>query len=122
MYQYNAFVTRVIDGDTFDVTVDLGFEVFTKTRLRLAHVNAYETRLGKRTTKAQKVLGLKAKKLCIDSFAEVDNMVIINTFKKGSKGKYGRWIAEVLLQREDGSVQDLAELLLKAKLAVKVKY
>lgn len=42
MYEYNARVTRVVDGDTVDCEIDLGFFVSTRQRIRLAHIDAPE--------------------------------------------------------------------------------
>ena len=44
MYNYNAKCTRVVDGDTIDATIDLGFGVFVAKRIRLAGINAPESR------------------------------------------------------------------------------
>ena len=44
MYEYNVEVLRVIDGDTIDVMIDLGFDVWVKNRLRLEGIDAPETR------------------------------------------------------------------------------
>lgn len=43
MYNYKAIITRVVDGDTYDATIDLGFKTFTKQRLRLKDINTPET-------------------------------------------------------------------------------
>lgn len=42
MYEYKATVVRWVDGDTVDLLVDLGFQIFTKHRLRLANINTPE--------------------------------------------------------------------------------
>ena len=44
MYRYNAKVTRVVDGDTVDAEIDLGFDITIKKRIRLAEINAPESR------------------------------------------------------------------------------
>jgi micrococcal nuclease len=59
MYHYKAKLVRVIDGDTIDVDIDLGFDVWLKRqRIRLAGIDAPESRT---RNKAEKVLGLAAK-------------------------------------------------------------
>ena len=58
MYNYNAKCTRVVDGDTIDATIDLGFGVNIKKRIRLAGINAPESRT---RNKVEKKLGLAAK-------------------------------------------------------------
>ena len=44
MYEYKCKVTRVVDGDTCDVNVDLGFNLFTKDRVRLMGIDTPESR------------------------------------------------------------------------------
>tara|TARA_Y100000296_G_C5052200_1_gene195420 strand:- start:50 stop:442 length:393 start_codon:yes stop_codon:yes gene_type:complete len=81
-FVYNATLERVIDGDTIDVTLDLGFSVrLHKQRVRLAGIDTPESRT---RNLEEKALGLKAKKrlieLCVGSFK----------IKSLGKGKYGR--------------------------------
>lgn len=89
LYYYNATVDRVVDGDTIDVTIDLGFNVWIKERLRLYGLNTPETR-----TKdlEEKERGLKAKKY-------VENQVNSNSGQiqvlSLGRGKYGRVLAEI---------------------------
>ena len=89
LYYYNATVDKVVDGDTIDVTIDLGFNVWIKERLRLYGLNTPETR-----TKdlEEKEKGLKAKKY-------VENQVNSNSGQiqvlSLGRGKYGRVLAEI---------------------------
>jgi len=89
-YFYKAKVDRVVDGDTIDFIVDLGFSVFHKIRVRLYGVNTPESR-----TKdlQEKALGLAAKEYVDDWFDGCAN-VFIQTLKD-SGGKYGRILAYV---------------------------
>ena len=90
---YNFRVTeinRVVDGDTIDVTIDLGFDLFKKERVRVAGVDTPE----KRTRNLEeKTLGIDAtnwlKKQLEDTIAG-DEELIIRTELKGGVGKYGR--------------------------------
>ena len=96
MYEYRATVVRVVDGDTIDCCLDLGFGLqfgseSAPQRFRLAGINAPETRLGPSTTEEDKKLGLKAKEWLRDAVEGKD--VVISTRK--STGKYGRWVAEI---------------------------
>lgn len=93
MFTYKAEVIKVVDGDTIDVDIDLGFKTWVRNiRLRLDGIDAYETRLGRGTTPEMKEKGLLAKafvkKMCDDN----PTQVTITTTKRG---KYGRWIAVV---------------------------
>lgn len=88
-YDYDAIVTDVIDGDTIDCAVDLGFTVSVNVRFRLYGLDTMETR-DKDETK--KELGLKAKLLAGDVL--VGNHVQLRSHKTD---KYGRWLAEVFI-------------------------
>lgn len=89
---YQCKMLRVIDGDTFSLFVDLGFGAWTKQRIRLKGVDAYETRLGEDTGEAEKYLGIAAKDFVESLFLE-SKVCTIETYQE--KGKYGRYIAEL---------------------------
>ena len=59
MYDYKAKLIRVIDGDTIDAMIDLGFNTWVKKRIRLAGIDAFETRT---RNKKEKEKGLLAKR------------------------------------------------------------
>jgi micrococcal nuclease len=88
MYEYRVkSVDRIIDGDTVDVTLDLGFGIFKKERCRIAGIDTPE----KRTRDLrEKKLGLDATHYAEQWFSEGD--IIIRTEKDG---KYGRMLAWV---------------------------
>jgi len=92
MFTYNAELVKVVDGDTVDLKVDLGFDVFIEIRVRLYGVDTPETR-----TKdlAEKEKGLKAKQFVVESFEKNGNRCVINTIKD-SKGKYGRYLGVIV--------------------------
>jgi micrococcal nuclease len=82
MYHYKAKLVRVIDGDTIDVDIDLGFDVWLKRqRIRLAGIDAPESRT---RNKAEKVLGLAAKARLTELCSEEMQLESLGT------GKYGR--------------------------------
>tara|TARA_B100000927_G_scaffold287334_1_gene280070 strand:+ start:3052 stop:3399 length:348 start_codon:yes stop_codon:yes gene_type:complete len=89
LYYYNATVDRVVDGDTIDVTIDLGFNVWIKERLRLYGLNTPETR-----TKdlEEKEKGLKAKKYVENQVNSNSGQIQIQSL---GRGKYGRVLAEI---------------------------
>jgi micrococcal nuclease len=91
MYEYAAKVKRVLDGDTIDVVIDLGFDVDIKQTLRMNRINAYETTLRNGTTPEQKALGIEGKKF-LTELLPVDSVIIVNTEKSD---KYDRYLAEV---------------------------
>lgn len=104
MYEYSATVKKVVDGDTIDVSADLGFDIWYNVRLRINGVNAPE----KNTEE-----GKAAKQFVVD-YLPVGTPVTINTFKDKAE-KYGRILANV---RKQGEEQTLNELLLSSGHAV----
>lgn len=121
MYTYKAEVIKVVDGDTIDVDIDLGFGTWQRNvRLRLNRIDAYETRLYKGTTEAEKQLGLAGKEyvrqLCDDNPTQV-------TVTTTEKGKYGRWIAEVMVRRHTDDISiNISDELVKLGYAVYKEY
>lgn len=85
-YTYRAFVTRVVDGDTIDVTLDLGCCVYVKERLRLANIDAPEMR------GTEKLFGRQSKVVLAE---RVEGQHVIVQTEKDKRGKYGRYIATV---------------------------
>lgn len=102
MYKYKAKVTRVVDGDTADVVVDLGFSVSVTTTLRLYGINTPEMK------GASKVEGAKSKAR-LKELIEGKEVVI----ESRVYDKYGRTVSTVFL----GDV-NVNELLVKEGLAV----
>ena len=100
-------INRVVDGDTIDVTIDLGFDLFKKERVRVAGVDTPE----KRTRDLEeKELGIEATnwiKEALDSAISGNDDLVIRTELVGGMGKYGRllgWLyvgdAEVSLNEQ----------------------
>jgi micrococcal nuclease len=103
MYEYHVKkVTNVVDGDTIDVEIDLGFDISFSSRVRLAGIDTPESRT---TDKAEKVLGLEAKEYLKSKIKDAKD-VIIKTEKMDSSEKYGRILGWVFL---DGSKVSINE-------------
>lgn len=88
MYEYRVkSVERVVDGDTVDVVIDLGFNVLLKQRVRIAGIDTPE----KRTRDLEeKAWGIKASTFAEEWFAQHADNLIIRTDADGTFGKYGR--------------------------------
>ena len=86
LYHYSAEVTRVVDGDTVDAFVDLGFDMHSKQRVRLYGINTPEVRT---RDKAEKKAGLAAMARLQEMLRESKNKCVIKT-RLDRKGKYGR--------------------------------
>ena len=106
---YNFRVTeinRVVDGDTIDVTIDLGFELYKKERVRVAGIDTPE----KRTRDLEeKALGIDAtnylKKKLEDTIAGDDELTI-RTELKGGMGKYGRLLGWLYIGEDVVSINE----------------
>ena len=99
-------IDRVVDGDTIDVTIDLGFDLYKKERVRIAGVDTPE----KRTRDLEeKALGLDAtywmKKQLEDTIAG-DEELIIRTELKGGTGKYGRLLGWLYVGGDNVSLNE----------------
>ena len=92
MYEYKAVVDRVVDGDTIDVTIDLGFKVWKKMRVRMEGINTPESRT---RDLEEKKRGLAAKNR-LKNILEFNNNKCI--LKVSGVGKYGRALATVLVE------------------------
>ena len=96
MYYYNAVLVRVVDGDTIDAIIDLGFDVQVKKRIRLAGINAPESRT---RNKVEKKLGLAAKERLIEILDGAANVCEIDSKEIG---KYGRVIGKIYINKLAG--------------------
>jgi len=99
MYIYKAKCERVVDGDTIDATIDLGFDTWKKIRIRLVGVNAAESRT---RDLEEKVRGLAAKQFVKDILIKHNNEFILHS---QGVGKYGRCLGNIFLG--DQNVNDL---------------
>jgi micrococcal nuclease len=106
MYEYRIKkVLKVVDGDTIDVDIDLGFNISYTQRVRLAGIDTPESR-----TKdlKEKALGLEVKDKLKKSI-EAAKLVVVKTEKPDSTEKYGRILGWVYL---DGSAKSINEQLI----------
>jgi len=103
MYEYHVKkVTNVVDGDTIDVDIDLGFDISFSSRVRLAGIDTPESRT---TNKAEKVLGLEAKEYVKSKIKDAKD-VVIKTEKMDSSEKYGRILGWIFLDGSKISVNE----------------
>ena len=96
MFQYKATITDIIDGDTFDMDIDLGFHIHIHERVRLLGIDTPE-KFG-----AEKELGLIVKQYAINNF--LGKEVIIRSEKvdtAAATDSFGRWLVMVNIDGED---------------------
>ena len=104
MYEYYVRkVDNVVDGDTIDVLIDLGFDILFASRVRLAGIDTPESR-----TKdiAEKALGLEAKEYLKKALKDAKS-VVIKTEKMDSSEKYGRILGWVYINGDTVSLNDM---------------
>lgn len=100
MHTYRAQVVRVLDGDTIDFDIDLGFSMWIhKERVRLYGIDAPEIKKYRGVTDEEKALGL-ALKATLELMLPVGAFVTLETHAD-KKGKFGRYLGVVVL--EDGT-------------------
>ena len=110
MYTYKIKLDRVIDGDTIDAYIDLGFDVSIKKRIRFMGINTPESRTRDLEEKAR---GLAAKDRLKNLLEGCENI----TLKSHGVGKFCRCLGEIFLDMVDGqekiTLESLNELLIK---------
>ena len=103
MYEYFVEeVKNVVDGDTIDVVIDLGFDILFASRVRLAGIDTPESRT---TDKTEKALGIEAKEYLKKQLKDAKS-VVIRTEKINSSEKYGRILGWVYVNGESESVNN----------------
>ena len=102
MYEYKAKVLRVVDGDTIDAEVNLGFNIKAEMKFRLAHINAPEMNTNE---------GKNAKLVLAE---RIENKEVTILSLKDRKEKYGRYLAVIVSDNIN-----INEWLVQQNLAVK---
>ena len=98
-YQYWGKVVRVVDGDTIDFSIALGFDIEILRRVRLIGVNTPEIHGVKKTSK-EYAEGKKAAEY-VESVLPPGTWVELKTYSTGPREKYGRWLCEIFIDGRD---------------------
>jgi micrococcal nuclease len=107
MYEYRVKkLMNVIDGDTIDVDIDLGFDISLARRVRMAGIDTPESRT---TDKAEKVLGLESKEY-LKKMMKDAKTIVIKTQLPDSSEKYGRILGWVYI---DGATKSINEQMIE---------
>ena len=104
MYEYYVRkVENVVDGDTIDVLIDLGFDILFASRVRLAGIDTPESR-----TKdlKEKALGIESKEYLKKALKDAKS-VVIKTEKMNSSEKYGRILGWIYINGDTVSINDM---------------
>jgi len=115
MHTYKCTILRVVDGDTVDVDIDLGFGVWMrKERIRVLGIDTPESRT---RDKVEKTYGIMAKEF-VKSYLPVGSVQTLQTEKDGT-GKFGRILGKFLVYdiKEDRQMH-LGDIMIREHLAV----
>ena len=93
MYEYACKVERIVDGDTCDVVLDLGFNILHKCRVRLYGIDTPESRTRNLDEKARGKMASAFLKNAVNE----GKKIVIQTKLKDSKGKFGRVLGDVVV-------------------------
>ena len=108
-YIYKAKLERVVDGDTVDALIDLGFDTWVKKRIRYMGVDAWESRT---RNLAEKEKGLAAKARNKELIEKISARPGYFLLKSHGVGKYGRVLGEIFIQDEDKNEINVNQLLI----------
>ena len=98
-YIYKAKLDRVVDGDTVDALIEVGFDIWFKKRIRFKGVDTWESRT---RNLEEKALGLKAKARTKELLEKVSSKSGYFRIKSYGLGKYGRVLADVFIKDKKG--------------------
>ena len=115
--EYDVTVVKVVDGDTVDVDIDLGFGICLKDeRVRIMGIDTPESRT---SDKVEKLFGTAAKKR-LYSLLEKDAKLITTEDKNGEdmKGKFGRILGDFYVERYEGHKEKVTDVMIEEGHAV----
>ena len=95
-------ITKVVDGDTIDANIDLGFDISFTKRIRLAGIDSPESRT---TNLKEKALGLESKEWLKKTLEDAKD-ILIKTEKPDSTEKYGRIIGHLFINGQETSLNN----------------
>ena len=115
MHEYNCKILRVVDGDTVDVDIDLGFDIIlSRQRIRLYGIDTPESRT---RDLDEKKYGLLAKQM-VQDYCPVGSTITLRT-RKDDRGKFGRILGEFMVyDAKTDSVRPVNNILIDSYLAV----
>ena len=108
-YGYSCKLDRVVDGDTCDALIDLGFKTFVHRRIRFKGVDTWESRTRDLDEKKK---GLAAKERNKKLLEEVSSKPGYFRLKSYGVGKYGRVLGEIFIQDENGVQMNINDTLI----------
>jgi micrococcal nuclease len=107
-YIYRGKLERVVDGDTIDALIDVGFDIWVKKRIRYKGIDTWESRT---RDLAEKAKGLEAKARNKELLVEVSAKSGYFRLKSYGVGKYGRVLGEIFIQDANGVEMNINDTL-----------
>tara|TARA_B100000287_G_scaffold387604_1_gene396306 strand:+ start:1269 stop:1658 length:390 start_codon:yes stop_codon:yes gene_type:complete len=108
-YIYRAKLVKVVDGDTIDALIDVGFDIWFKKRIRYKGVDTWESRT---RNLEEKKLGIAAKERNKELLESVSSKPGYFRLKSYGVGKYGRILGEIFIQDKEGKTYNVNETLI----------
>ena len=108
-YNYRAKLVRVVDGDTIDALIDVGFDIWFKKRIRFKGIDTWESRT---RDLEEKKKGLAAKARTKELLEKVSSKSGYFRIKSYGTGKYGRVLADIFIQDKEGKTIFINETLI----------
>ena len=109
-YIYRAKLVKVVDGDTIDALIDVGFDIWIKKRIRYKGIDTWESRTRDLDEKKK---GLAAKARNKELLESVSNKSGYFRIKSYGTGKYGRVLADIFVQDKEGNSINVNQQLIK---------
>ena len=108
-YIYRGKLERVVDGDTIDALIDVGFDIWIKKRIRYSGIDTWESRTRDLEEKAK---GLEAKARNKELLMEISSKSGYFRLKSYGVGKYGRVLGEIFIEDKDGKQYNINQTLI----------
>ena len=108
-YIYRGKLERVVDGDTIDALIDVGFDIWIKKRIRYSGIDTWESRT---RDLAEKAKGLEAKARNKELLMEISSKSGYFRLKSHGVGKYGRVLGEIFIEDNEGKQYNINETLI----------
>ena len=108
-YIYRGKLERVVDGDTIDALIDVGFDIWIKKRIRYSGIDTWESRTRNLEEKAK---GLEAKARNKELLMEVSSKSGYFRLKSFGVGKYGRVLGEIYIEDKEGKQYNINKTLI----------
>ena len=108
-YIYRGKLERVVDGDTIDALIDVGFDIWIKKRIRYSGIDTWESRTRDLDEKKK---GLAAKARNKELLKEISSKSGYFRLKSHGVGKYGRVLGEIFIMDVDGKQWNINETLI----------